>query len=84
MEDFSKNEKQTNDLQSLESKMNNRLSELERRLTKEILTLKDQHESDVLNLIEKTLETQNNIVFTKLGLNFVLFFCTVIGLILFL
>lgn len=84
MEDFSKNEKQTNDLQLLESKMNNRLSELERRLTKEILTLKDQHESDVLNLIEKTLETQNNIVFTKLGLNFVLFFCTVIGLILFL
>jgi hypothetical protein len=84
MEDFSKNEKQTNDLQLLESKMNNRLSELERRLTREILTLKDQHESDVLNLIEKTLETQNNIVFTKLGLNFVLFFCTVIGLILFL
>jgi hypothetical protein len=84
MEDFSKNEKQTNDLQLLESKMNNRLSELERRLTREISTLKDQHESDVLNLIEKTLETQNNIVFTKLGLNFVLFFCTVIGLILFL
>jgi hypothetical protein len=84
MEDFSKNEKQTDDLQLLESKMNNRLSELERRLTREISTLKDQHESDVLNLIEKTLETQNNIVFTKLGLNFVLFFCTVIGLILFL
>lgn len=73
-----------NDLQKLESKMNNRLSELERRLTKEISLLKSQHDNDILNLIEKTIETQNNIAFSKLGLNFILFFCVVIALILFL
>lgn len=72
------------DVQKLESKMNNRLFELERRLTREISLLKSQHDNDILNLIEKTIETQNNIAFSKLGLNFILFFCVVIALILFL